>query len=60
MTVEEQVGKNITLTFATNINTTAQQLLQAQYDLTRNVSVIAVRDEADVFSLYLQIRGRRK
>jgi translocation and assembly module TamB len=60
VTVEEQVGKNITLTFATNINTTAQQLLQAQYDLTRNVSVIAVRDEADVFSLYLQIRGRRK
>ncbi|HET9086159.1 MAG TPA: translocation/assembly module TamB domain-containing protein [Acidobacteriaceae bacterium] len=60
VTVEEQVGKNITLTFATNINTTAQQLLQAQYDLTRNVSVIAVRDEADVFSMYLQIRGKRK
>lgn len=60
VTVEEQVGKDITLTFATNINTTAQQLIQAQYDLTRNVSVIAVRDEADVFSMYLQIRGKRK
>jgi translocation and assembly module TamB len=60
VTVEEQVGKSITLTFATNINTTAQQLIQAQYDLTRNVSVIAVRDEADVFSMYLQIRGKRK
>lgn len=60
VTVEEQVGTNITLTFATNINTTAQQLIQAQYDLTRNVSVIAVRDEADVFSMYLQIRGKRK
>ncbi|MHB8302387.1 MAG: translocation/assembly module TamB domain-containing protein [Acidobacteriaceae bacterium] len=60
VTVEEQVGKDLTLTFATNINTTAQQLLQAQYDLTRNVSVIAVRDEADVFSMYLQIRGKHK
>lgn len=60
VTVEEQVGRDLTLTFATNVNTTAQQLLQAQYDLTQNVSVIAVRDEADVFSLYLQIRGKHK
>ncbi len=60
ITVEEQVGTKVTLTFATNVNTTAQQLIQAQYDLTRNVSVIAVRDEANVFSMYLQIRARHK
>jgi translocation and assembly module TamB len=59
VTVEQQVGRNITLTFATNVNTTAQQLLQAEYDFTRNLSIIAVRDEADVFSLYFQIRGKR-
>ena len=60
VTVEEQVGKDLTLTFATNVNTTAQQLIQAEYDLTRSVSIIAVRDEADVFSMYLQIRGKHK
>ncbi|MEO6829734.1 MAG: translocation/assembly module TamB domain-containing protein, partial [Acidobacteriaceae bacterium] len=60
VTVEEQVGRSLTLTFATNVNTTAQQLIQAQFDLTRNVSVIAVRDEADVFSMYLQIRAKHK
>lgn len=60
VTVEEQVGTRLTLTFATNVNTTAQQLIQGQFDLTRNVSIIAVRDEADVFSAYLQIRGRHK
>ncbi|MGH9616900.1 MAG: translocation/assembly module TamB domain-containing protein, partial [Acidobacteriaceae bacterium] len=60
ITVEQQVGRNLTLTFATNVNTTAQQLIQGQLDLTRNVSVIAVRDEANVFSMYLQIRGRHK
>jgi translocation and assembly module TamB len=60
VTVEEQVGRNLTLTFATNVNTTAQQLIQAQYDLSRNVSVIAVRDEANVFSMYLQIRAKHK
>lgn len=60
VTVEEQVGRRLTLTFATNVNTTAQQLIQGQYDLTRNVSIIAVRDEADVFSMYLQIRAKHK
>ncbi len=60
VTVEQQVGSNITLVFATNVNTTAQQLLQAQYDITRNLSIIAVRDEADVFSLYFQIRGKKR
>ena len=60
ITVEQQVGRDLILTFATNVNTTAQQLIQGQFNLTRNVSIIAVRDEANVFSMYLQIRGRHK
>jgi len=60
ITVEQQVGRNFTFTFATNVNSTAEQLIQGQLDLTRNVSIIAVRDEANVFSMYLQIRGRHK
>ncbi|MHB1936730.1 MAG: translocation/assembly module TamB domain-containing protein [Acidobacteriaceae bacterium] len=60
ITVEQQVGRNLTFTFATNVNSTAEQLIQGQLDLTRNVSIIAVRDEANVFSMYLQIRGRHK
>ena len=60
VTVEQQVGRKITLVFATNVNTTAQQLLQAEYDITHNLSIIAVRDEADVFSLYFQIRGKHR
>ncbi len=60
ITVEQQVGRNLILTFATNVNTTAQQLIQGQLNLTRNVSIIAVRDEANVFSMYLQIRGRHQ
>ncbi len=60
ITVEQQVGRNLTFTFATNVNTTAEQLIQGQLDLTHNVSIIAVRDEANVFSMYLQIRGRHR
>ena len=58
ITVQQQVSKNATLTYATNVNSTAQQLIQAEIDLTQNVSVIAVRDEAGVFSLLFKLRRR--
>ncbi len=56
ITVRQQVSKDATLTYATNINSTAQQLIQAEVNLTQNVSVLAVRDESGVFSLVFKIR----
>lgn len=58
ITVEEQVSKNATLTFASNVNSTAQQLIQGQWNVTQNVSIVAVRDESGVFSLIFKIRRR--
>lgn len=58
VTVEQQVARNVTLTYATNVNSSAQQLIQAQVDITRNVSVVAVRDEAGVFSMVLKVHRR--
>jgi translocation and assembly module TamB len=58
ITVEQQVSKNATLTYATNVNSTAQQLIQAEIDLTQNFSVVAVRDETGVFSLIFELRRR--
>lgn len=58
ITVEQQISKYATLTYATNVNSTAQQLIQAQIHLTRDFSVIAVRDETGVFSLILKLRRR--
>ena len=60
ITVEQQVAKNATLTYATNINSTAQQLIQGQVNITRDFSIIAVRDESGVFSLIFKIRRRYK
>ena len=56
VTVEQQVGKNATLTYATNVNSTAEQLIQGEIDLTRNVSIVGVRDEAGVFSMMIKLR----
>ena len=58
VTVEQQVGKNATLTYATNVNSTAEQLIQGEIDLTRDVSIVGVRDEAGVFSMMIKLRRR--
>jgi translocation and assembly module TamB len=46
------------VTYATNVNATAQQLIQAQVDVTSSVSLLAVRDESGVFSLVLKVHKR--
>jgi translocation and assembly module TamB len=58
ITVEEQLGRNITLTFATDVDTTGQQLLQAEIAINRHVSLVVARDESDVFSMVLKATRR--
>ena len=58
ITVDEQVGKNVTLTYATNVNTSAQQLLQAEIAINRHVSLLVTRDESDVFSIVVKATRR--
>jgi translocation and assembly module TamB len=54
ITVEEQLSKYVTLTYATDVNTTAQQLLQAEIAINRHVSLLVARDESGVFSMVLK------
>jgi translocation and assembly module TamB len=56
--VEEQLGSNVTLTYATNVNTTAQQLIQAEIAINRHVSLQLARDESGVFSVVLKATRR--
>ena len=58
VTVDEQVGKNVTLTYATNVDTSAQQLLQAEIAINRHVSLLVTRDESDVFSMVIKATRR--
>jgi translocation and assembly module TamB len=60
ITVQQQVNRQLSVTYATNVNYTAQQLLQAQYDLTTNESIVATRDESGVYSVVFKIRKRYK
>jgi translocation and assembly module TamB len=58
ITVQQQLSRQLSVTYATNVNSTAQQLLQAQYDLTPNASIVVTRDESGVFSVVYKIRRR--
>jgi len=56
--VEEPLGRNITLTYATDVDTPGQQLLQAEVAINRHVSLLVVRDESGVFSMVLKATSR--
>jgi translocation and assembly module TamB len=58
ITVQEPLSKQLTLVFATNVNETAEQLIQVQYQLNQEYSIVATRDESGVFSLVYKIRKR--
>jgi translocation and assembly module TamB len=60
ITVQEPLSKQLTLVFATNVNESAEQLIQVQYHLDQNRSLVATRDESGVFSVVYKIRKRYK
>jgi len=60
LTWEQQVSKDITLTYITNLNRTQEQLIQVQWDVDKNWSAIAVRDPNGVFGIDFQFRKRFK
>jgi hypothetical protein len=58
--LEQQVANNLTLTYSTNVSQVAQQIIQVEYNLTRNISVIGIRDQNGVVSFDVRIRQRKK
>ncbi len=58
LTLEQQVSRDITLTYITNLNRTTEQLVRIQWDFSREWSAIAVRDPSGQFSLDFQFRKR--
>jgi translocation and assembly module TamB len=60
VTVVEQIGNNITFTYASNVNTTTQQLIQAEIAINRHVSLLVTQDESGIFSVVVKARRRFK
>ena len=58
LTFEQQVSKDVTMTYITNLNYTAEQIVRVQWDLTPTWSAIAVRDANGLFGIDFQYRRR--
>lgn len=60
LTIEQQVSGRVTLTYVTNLAQSAQQVIQAEFQINRNLSIIAVRDQYGVVGFDIRYRHRKK
>jgi len=60
VTIEQQVSNDLTLSYSTEVSQATQQIIQGEYNVTRNISIRAVRDQNGVLSFDVRLRHRRK
>ncbi len=60
LTIEEQVNNNITLTYITNLGATPQQVIQAEYQFNKSLSIVVLRDQYGVLGFEIRLRQRKK
>jgi translocation and assembly module TamB len=60
LTLEQQVSRDVTLTYITNLNRTQEQIVRLQWDFSPEWSAIAVRDSNGLFGIDFQYRKRFK
>lgn len=58
ITVSEQPTKDLSVTYSVDLATNKQQVIQIEYFITKNISILASKDENDVRALDLRIRRR--
>jgi translocation and assembly module TamB len=51
VTIEQQVTRGLVITYITNVTTTQYQVIQIEYTINREFSVVALRDENGTFGL---------
>lgn len=60
VTIEQQVRDNLTIAYTTNVNQTSQQIIQGEYNISKNLSIVGIRDYNGVVSFEVRIRQRKK
>jgi len=58
LTLEQQISTVVTVTYITNLSVTNQQIVRVQWDVSKQWSVVALRDENGAFSIDFQYRKR--
>ncbi len=60
VTIEQQVTKGLVITYITDITTTQYQVIQIEYTVNREFSIVALRDENGTFGLDVVRKTRFK
>jgi translocation and assembly module TamB len=60
LTVEQQISRDITMTYITNLSQANQQIIRLEWDVNRNWSVVALREENGVFGIDFFFKKRFK
>ncbi|PYP91121.1 MAG: hypothetical protein DMG65_08980 [Candidatus Angelobacter sp. Gp1-AA117] len=61
ITIEQQIKNNLTLTYITNLTqSTSEQVIQVEYNVSRSVSIVAVRDQNGILGFDVRIRKRKR
>ena len=61
VTIEQQIQNNITLTYITNLTqSSSEQVIQVEYNVSRSISIVAVRDQNGILGFEVRIRKRKR
>jgi len=60
LTLEQQISRDISLTYITNLNRTEEQTVRIQWDFSKRWSAVAVRDTNGLFGIDFLYRRRFK
>jgi len=58
VTVEQQITHNLTITYVSNVSSTQQQIIQVEYNVNRNLAIVALRDYNGTFGIDVKITKR--
>ncbi|HXY23970.1 MAG TPA: translocation/assembly module TamB domain-containing protein [Candidatus Acidoferrum sp.] len=58
VTVEQQIARNLTITYVSNVSSTQQQVIQVEYNVDRNISIVGLRDQNGTFGIDIKIKKR--
>jgi translocation and assembly module TamB len=60
LTIEQQVARDLTITYITNVTSTQQQVIQVEYTVRSDVSLVFLRDQNGTFSVSMKFKKRFK
>jgi translocation and assembly module TamB len=58
ITVEQQVTRDLSIMYVSNVSSTQQQIIQVEYDISRSIAVVALRDQNGTFGIDVKFKKR--